>query len=142
MRAQQAAGQQPAAGGAAQADPFKITADNAIMIFQVDPAKTADWESAWMAIKDKLSKLTDHPDHKALAESINMFKVSTPSADPSQPALYVLHLSPPAKISYAPNQFLYNPPGVIDRKEADEIYAKIAGAFKGLNVLPLTKVGG
>ena len=125
----------------AQGDPFAVSGDNVLMIFQVDPAKTADWESAWTTAKTKLSALTDKPDHKALGESIHMFKVSAASADASAPAIYVLHLTPPAKISYDPSKFLFAE-GVMPRPEADAIYAKIAGSFKGLNVLPLTKVGG
>lgn len=131
------AGQTPPA----QADPFLITAEQALIIFQVDPTKTADWESAWAESKTKLSALADKPDYKALGESIHMFKVAGASADPAQPAIYVLHLSPPAKVSYDPTKFLFAP-GVMPRAEADAIFAKISASFKGVNVLPLTKVGG
>ena len=122
----------------AQGDPFTVTGDNVLMIFQVDAAKTAEWESAWTTAKTKLSALGDKPDYKALGESIRMFKAG--SAD-ATPAIYVLHLTPPVKMSYDPSKFLFAE-GVMPRKEADEIYAKIAASFKGVTVLPLTKVGG
>lgn len=134
LRAQ---GQAPAAA----ADQWTITTPQGLMIFQVDPAKTADWESAWADIKTKLSALTAKPDHKALGESINMFKVASASPDATQPAIYVMYLNPPAKISYDPTKFLFAE-GVMPRPEADAIFAKISASFKGMNVLPLTKVGG
>lgn len=138
MRAQEAAGQQPAP---AQTDPFLVSGDNVLFLFQVDPAKTADWESAWTSAKTILSALADKPEYKALGESIHMFKAATAgSASPAQPVIYVLHLNPPVKMSYDPAKFLFAP-GVMERKQADEIYAKIAAAFKGVNVLPLTKIG-
>ena len=139
MRAQ--GGAAAPAAAAPQADPFKVTGDDVLMIFQVDAAKTAEWESAWTEIKAKLSVLTDKPDHKALADSLDMYKVDTGSTDPAQPAIYVFHLKPPAKISYAPNKFLFEPAGVVDRKVAEDIFAKISASFKGLNVLPLKKFG-
>ena len=133
----QARGQAPAA--AAAPDQWTITSEQGLVIFQVDPAKTAEWESAWAEIKTKLSALTAKPDYKALGESINMLKVAAAAPDAAQPAIYVLYLNPPAKVSYDPTKFLFVE-GVMPRPEADAIFAKIAASFKGVNVLPLTKV--
>jgi hypothetical protein len=132
MRAQ---GQAPAA---AAPDQWTITSEQGLVIFQVEPTKTAEWESAWAEIKTKLSALTAKPDHKALGESINMLKVAAPAAA-DQPAIYVLYLNPPAKVSYDPTKFLFVE-GVMPRPEADAIFEKIKVSFKGVNVLPLTKV--
>jgi hypothetical protein len=134
---------QAAAGAApaAKVDPFVVTGEQGLIIFQVDAAKTAEWESAWKEIKQKLSALTAKPDYKSLGESMNMLKVTT-AADPSQAvAIYVLHLNPPSKLSYDPVAFLFAE-GVMPRAEADAIFAKIQASFKGVNVLPLAKVGG
>lgn len=139
MRAQQAA-------PAAQEDPFKFSTDNELILFQVKPEKAADFEAAWAAIKDKLTK-SDKADWKELGESLKIFKVAAaataaPAGQPPSPIIYVFQLSPPSKtLSYDPGKILYAP-GMWERPAADELYNKIKDALAGLNFLPLTKVGG
>jgi hypothetical protein len=142
MRAQQAA---PAD------DPFRFGgSDAAIVIFQVKPDKTADFESAWSTIKAKLSS-TDKTDWKELGESIKISKVA--SAMPAgSPAIYVFQIGPSSKtLSYDPGKILYGDPDKKitslwtpeQRKDVDEIYKKITDSLQpgGLNILPLTKLG-
>jgi len=137
MRAQQAA--PPAAPAAPAADPFKFSADHVLMMLQAKPEKAADFESAWSAIKDKLSK-SDKPDYKALGDSLNYFKVTGMPA--GSPNLYVFDLNPPSKtLSYDPGKILFDAGTPFERKDADEIYKKISEAFAGANFLTLSKVG-
>jgi hypothetical protein len=143
MRAQQAAAAAPAAQ-AAQDDPFKFSTENELILFQVKPEKTADFESAWGAIKDKLSK-SDKADWKELGDSLKIYKVAAAAAA-GNPVIYVFQLNPPSKtLSYDPGKILYAPGGLwpeAARKEADDLYNKIKDALAGLNFLPLSKVGG
>jgi hypothetical protein len=139
MRAQQAAAPPAPAGP----DPFKFSIDNVLILFQVKPDKTADFESAWAAIKDKLSK-TDKADYKELGDTIKIYKVNAEGAGApaGSPVIYVFQLNPPSKtLSYDPGKILYAP-GLFERKDADEIYKKISDGLAGLNFLPLSKVGG
>jgi hypothetical protein len=142
MRAQQAAPAAPAA----QEDPFKFSSDNELILFQVKPEKATDFETAWAAIKDKLSK-SDKPDWKELGDSIKVYKVAAAATAPAagaaaNPIIYVFQLMPPSKtLSYDPGKILYAP-GLWERKDADELYNKIKDALAGLNFLPLSKVGG
>ena len=144
MRAQQAAGQQPAAAPAQQApDAFMFTTDAGQVIFQVKSDKTADFEAAWSEIKAKTSA-SEKADWKALGESITLWKMTAAAApDPTQPVVYVLQINPASKgISYDPGKILYAPGSLWERKDADPLYKKIAEslAAAGFNVLPLTKV--
>jgi hypothetical protein len=135
-------GQAPAGGQAAApaADQFLFNSDAGLVIFQVKPDKTADFESAWTDIKGKLGG-SDKPDLKTQGESMNLFKVTAATA-PDQPAIYVLKIEPAAKgVSYDPGKILYAPGSLWERKDADATYKKIAESLAaGFNVLPIVKV--
>jgi len=140
-------GQAPAGGGQAQGggqagapDQFLFTSDAGLVIFQVKPDKTTDFESAWSDIKGKLAA-SDKPDLKTQGESMNLFKVTAATA-PEQPAIYVLKIEPAAKgVSYDPGKILYAPGSLWERKDADAAYKKIAESLAaGFNVLPIVKV--
>lgn len=118
-------------------DPFKLTGDSGLLVFQVKPDKEADFESAWTAIKAKLTK-TDKADWKELGEAIKVFKVA---AAPAPNTLYVFQVMPPPKMSFEPKGILYDS-GLFERAEADALYAKIGGGFAGLIKWPLSKVIG
>jgi hypothetical protein len=131
-------------------DPFKIAGDFGMLVFQIKADKTADFESAWNTIKDKLSK-SDKPDLKEQGDSIKIFRVNVPPAPaaagaPAQPAVYIFYLAPPSKtLSYEPTKILYDSKTqdgkpVFERAEADAIYKKIAEAFAGLSSWPMSKV--
>ncbi len=138
---------QAASAQAAPADPLKLTGDYVILINQVKPDKTADFESAWTAIKAKLSGSTN-PDLKQLGDSLNIYKVNTPPQAGS-PALYLFILNPPSKTqSYDPVKILYyakpDPSAdatLFERADADALYAKIKGSLVTINPWPLAKVG-
>jgi hypothetical protein len=133
----------PAAAPPAQAkpDPFKFSADNLIMVWTVKPEKTADFESAWTAIKDKLTK-SEKPDLKELGTSINILKVDVPPTA-GAPVVYLFHLNPPSKtLTYEPTFILYSSGAFPERPEADAIYNKLKDAIQGMNPWPLKKIGG
>lgn len=142
MRALRAAGgegQDQAA--AAPPDGLKFAGDNALIIWTIKAANTADFEGAWTAIKAKLSA-SDKPDIKEQGTSLSIYKVSGPAGAPS--TAYVFALNPPSKtLSYDPVKILYNPatPGMWERAEADALYKKIADGVEGITPLVLGKVG-
>ena len=109
-----------------------------MIIFQVKPDKTADFESAWTEIKTKLMA-SDKPDWKDLGQSINIYK-STATGDS---VIYVFELNPASKtLSYDPSKILYAPGSGWERPAADAIYNKILNSLAGINTIPLQKVGG
>ena len=131
------AGQQQAAPAASE-DQLKFKTDNGVIIFQVKPDKTADFESAWTEIKTKLMA-SDKPDWKDLGESMNIYK-STATGDA---VIYVFELNPASKtLSYDPSKILYAPGSGWERAAADVIYNKILNSLAGINTIPLQKVGG
>jgi hypothetical protein len=132
---------QPAAAAQTAPDPFKFSADNLIMVWTVKAEKAADFESAWTAIKDKLSK-SEKAELKELGTSINIMKVDVPPAA-NAPAIYLFHLSPPSKTqSYEPTKILYYSGAFPERPEADAIYNKLKDAIQSMNPWPLKKIGG
>lgn len=136
MRAQQAA----AAPAAQAADQLKFSTVAALIVWQVKPDMEAGFESAWGAIKTKLSA-SDKPDFKELGDSIKIFKVNMTGAPAGSPTAYVFQLNPPSKtLSYDPSKILYAP-GMWERAEADALFKKIADALVTFSVLPLDKVG-
>ena len=133
-------GQAPAAAAPA-ADQFMFTSEAGLVIFQVKPASSADFESAWSDIKTKLTG-SDKPDWKALGDSMAIWKVAGSGAAADQPAIYVLQINPASKtLSYDPGKILFATGGLWERAAADPIYKKIVDSLAaGFNVLPLAKV--
>lgn len=135
------AGQAPAQAPAApaqQEDSLKFKTDNGLILFQVKPDKTADFESAWTEIKTKLMA-SDKPDAKELGQSMNIYKSTVAGAS----VIYVFELNPASKtLSYDPTQILYAPGGPWDRPAADAVFNKIKNSLDGINAIPLQKMGG
>jgi len=138
-QAQNAAAQQPA-----QADGFKFDYDGPIMIlYNVKPDRTADFESAWAAIRAGLAKSTD-AELKAFGETLYPYRIEGAN-------IYIFRLDPPSKkFSYNPVKLLYDnvnnekpENGLFTRAEADDIYKKISGApvENGINVWKLKRAG-
>jgi hypothetical protein len=131
----------PAAAQAAPAaaDPFKFSNDFTLLVNSIKAAKAADFESAWAAIKDKLSK-SDKPGLKEMAEGLKIYKLGT-APQAGADVIYIFHLEPPSKTqSYDPTQILFFS-GAFERAEADAIYAKIKDAYVTITPWPLVKVG-
>jgi hypothetical protein len=160
VRAQQTQGQPPAQtpAPAPQAGPTpeeQFTFPNrdvVIVMNQIKPDQTANFESAWAAIKDKLSK-SDKPELKQLGDSIVIYKLDVPLTppDPTKPVVYLFYLAPPSKaLSYYPTAIIYKSGafGPVDtmtpaqRAEADAIFAKLKDCYVATVPWPLAKVGG
>jgi len=152
VRAQQAGA---APQQAPAADQLKFAGDIPGMVFyQIKPEKTADFESAWAAVRAAFGKATN-ADLKAFGDTLTkMFKVDLSLAGitvpAGSPAVYVLQLDMPSKTtSYNPIKIIYETlwnngkeGGVLNRAEADAIYEKMKDCFLGINPMPLVKVGG
>jgi hypothetical protein len=130
--------QQPPAQDAP--DPLKLSGDFVLLVNQIKPDRAADFESAWAAIRDKLTK-SDKPDLKELGSSLNIYKLDTPPAA-GAPVVYIFRLEPPSKTqSYDPTKILYYSGAFPDRAEADAIFKKIDGAYVGIQPWPMKKIG-
>ena len=124
-----------AAPPAAQADQFMFTSDAGQVIFQVKPASSADFESAWGDIKTKLSA-SDKPDWKALGDSISLWKVATPGAADA-PVIFVLQINPASKtLSYDPGKILFATGGLWERARSQATSTKkiVDSLAAGFNV--------
>jgi hypothetical protein len=125
-----------------EADPLKLKGDVPVLIVnQIDAAKTAEFEAAWAAIREKLSK-SQKPELKAFADSLGkMYKVTLPDAQASPVAIYVFLVDQPSTTqSYHPVKVLYES-GEFERADADMIFGKLKDAYKNINAWPLTKIG-
>jgi hypothetical protein len=125
-----------------EADPLKLKGDVPVLIVnQIDAAKTAEFEAAWAAIREKLSK-SQKPELKAFADSLGkMYKVSLPTDQASPVAIYVFMVDQPSTVqSYHPVKVLYES-GEFERADADMIFGKLKDAYKNINAWPLTKIG-
>jgi hypothetical protein len=146
------------AAAAPQEDVFKFSSNTPVMVLiQINADKTADFESAWAALRAGLAK-SEAADVKSFGESLGrLYKVDQPpfaAQGPSgaaQVLLYVLHLdSPSTAISYNPFKVVYEvlwnadaTKSLLKREEADEIYNKLKAAFQSINPpWKLLKVGG
>ena len=133
---------QPPAQKPEEADPLKLKGDLPVLIVnQIDAAKTAEFEAAWAAIREKLSK-SQKPELKAFADSLGkMYRVSLPPEQASPVAIYVFLVEQPSPAqSYHPVKVLYES-GEFERADADMIFAKLKDAYKNINAWPLTKIG-
>ena len=130
----------------AKPDPLKLSGDHFILLYTIKPDKTADFESVWTTIKEKLAK-NEKADLKELAESIKIYKVNAvvaAGAPPPTQVLYLFELNPPSKtLSYDPVKLIYESGSFPDRPEADALYKKLGESLAGgINLWPLSKVGG
>ena len=71
----------------AKPDPLKLSGDHFILLYTIKPDKTADFESVWTTIKEKLAK-NEKADLKELAESIKIYKVN--AVDAAAPTIIIV----------------------------------------------------
>jgi len=133
-------------------DALKITdADIALIIYQVKPDKTADFEAVWAQAK-QLYATVDDADWKAVGASFKMAKLNGTAA--AAPAQYFFYIDPVNhKVSYDPTKlFYYIKPGadektpgmpLMKREDADALFAKLAACLAaGPNLVRLSRIGG
>jgi len=152
IRAQQTAGQQtagqqaagqPAAGQTEQPkDDLKLNLDGpALIIFQVNLARVADFEALWTGVRVGLAK-SEKPGLKEFAATLYPYRAQLPPEAPT--AVYVFQLAAPSKeFSYNPTVLLYyTDEKVFEAADAKALYEKWNGAATGVQIWPLMKVGG
>ena len=140
---QQPATQQPAtpqpatppAGGAqaapAQAENPTFSAPAGLLLVQIKPDKTADYEAMITKLKDALSK-SEKPERKAMAKAWKVFKATEPAAGNT---LYVHVIDAAAPGDYT------NPLRIISEvfpTEVQDIYNKVKEGFVQTGLLNLT----
>jgi hypothetical protein len=141
-----------------QEDVFKFSTNAPVMVLmQIAADKTADFESAWSALRAGLAK-SEAADVKSFGESLGkLYKVDQPPfpaqtpAGPVQVVLYVLQIdSPSTTYSYNPFKAIYDmlwnatpEKSILKREEADAMYEKLKASFQSINPpWKLVKIGG
>jgi len=143
---------QTAPAAAPPQDILKFTsAGPAIILFQIKADKTADFESAWSAVRAGFDKVTE-ADPKAFAAGLaNLYKLDQPPIDVAgqKAAVYVL------RVDNVSTTYTYNPVAIVyemlwlngkegaplKREEADVIYNKFKDAFLNITPWKLNKIG-
>jgi hypothetical protein len=124
-------------------DPFQFKTPMGWILWQVRADKVADFESAWVAVKTKFAA-SEKPEHKAVAESLKMYKPETDPVDVAnvgKVAFYYFVVDPASQTqSYNPTALLYETGDLFPRAEADAIFEKLKGALLGLEAKPLKRL--
>jgi hypothetical protein len=123
-------------------DQFMFQAPAALIQWQVKADKATDFESAWVALRTKLSASAT-PEHKAIGDSLKMFKseaapVDAPGAGPI--VTYYFLIEPASTTSYDPSKLLYETGELFARAEADLIFNKLAESLAGIGTHSLRPV--
>ena len=120
-------------------DPMKFDSGTAIILNEVKPGKTADFEAVWAEIKSGLAA-SDKPEFQQQAASLKMYKLATELPAGSN-AIYVFALDPIAQgKTYDPVKILFES-GVFERAKADELYARLKDAYARITPWPLVAFG-
>jgi hypothetical protein len=134
---------QVASAQAAQEDQFLFKAPLGWILWQVKTANSADFESAWTAIKTKFAA-SEKPEHKAVASSLKMYKPEAPPVDApgvGQITMYYFVIDPASPTqSYNPTALLYETGDLFPRAEADAIFEKLKNSLAGLVAQPLKQI--
>lgn len=119
-------------------DAFRIKTDAGIIIWYVDPAQTAAFETVWNAIRFKLST-SDKPELKELGDGLKVYK-DTGEAGP-QGVNYFFVADPASKVaSYSPSPFLLFETGLFTHEEALALFQQLSGALKGYGTLHVAPI--
>jgi len=104
----------------------------------IKPDQTSQFEEVWKLIKGRMAS-SDKPDLKAMGDGLKVYKMP---AQPGQPVRFLLLADPSSKtLTYEPSPFLiYNSGLFPERKEAEEVYNKLAATIQGLEPMPLVVI--
>lgn len=123
--------QQPAQQAPAQAESPTFSSPAGLLLVQIKPDKTADYEAMVTKLKDALSK-SEKPERRAMAKGWKVYKASEPAAGNT---LYVHVIEPASPGDYA------NPLRIISEvfpTEVQDIYNKVKEGFVQTGLLNLT----
>ena len=135
----------PKPAAAAEPDPLKFDYNGPmILIFQVKPEKTADFEAFWPELRAGLSK-SPNAELKAFADTLQPYRVQ------GSP-LYLFRLESPSKtFTYNPRNLIYDninytkpEEGLFTREQADKLFPKLSDSLNpqgGIQMWKLEKVG-
>jgi hypothetical protein len=124
-------------------DQFMFQAETGLITWQVKGDKTADFESAWTAIRTKLMA-SDKPELKAVGDSLKMYKLDVPPQNVPNVgpiAIYYFLIEPASKTnSYDPSKLLYDSGDLFPRAEADGLFNKLAESLAGIGAQPMKRL--
>jgi len=127
---------QQAAGPAA--DPFTFTSDAALIMWQLQPDKAADFEMVWRVIRQRI-ETAGSAEVRALLAGMKMYQPGFTAGDA---LTYVFYVDPIVKGgSYSPTFILFESK-LFERGEADELFAKMSGALapgNAISTMPLNR---
>ena len=136
-----AAAQDPAATAPAAestADPFRFASDAALIMWQVQPDKAADFELVWRVIRQR-AEANAGAEIRAIVMGMRIYQPGITGGDA---LTYVFHIDPVVKNgSYSPTFLLFESK-LFERAEADELFAKMSGALvagNAISMLPLNR---
>jgi len=134
--AQDRPGATPAADAAA--DPFKFTSDAALIMWQVQAEKAADFEMVWRVIRQR-AEASAGAEVRAIVTGMRIYQPGIAAGDA---LTYVFHIDPVVKGgSYSPTYLLFESK-LFERAEADELFAKMNGALMAgdaISTMPLRR---
>jgi hypothetical protein len=123
----------PAQAAPAPEEKPTFTGTAGVLLVQIKPEKTADYEAMIAKLKDALTK-SEKPERKAMAKGWKVYKAAEPMGANT---LYVHVIEPTAPGDYA------NPLRIIAEvfpTEVQDIYAKVKEGFVQTGLLNLTPV--
>jgi hypothetical protein len=137
--AEQGAQQAPEAPAAE--DAFRFTSGAAVIIWQIKPELTSDFESVWNVIRSRAAAAVDSPEAKAIVDSMTLYKQVTPG-QAGVPVAYFFQVDPVVRTAtYDPTFLLYSS-GLFERPEAEELFQRLSQSINppGINPIPLQKL--
>jgi hypothetical protein len=142
-------------------DVFKFSHDGPLlMVWTIKPERAADFEKAWLSIKDALAK-SANAEYKALGDGLTVYRV-TQQLKPGDPEVFVFQVNPPSRsLTYNPVTILFTylkppdppadappgttppppPPGTFTYDEAMVIFKLLEGSNTGIAFWPMQKKG-
>jgi hypothetical protein len=131
-------------------DPLKFTTNDAAIVVQVAPGKSADFESGYSELMQKLAASTK-PELQTLGQSMKVYKVAA-EAPAGSPTIYLIHITNASHdLSYNYGLLIYysgKPAGAAydglyeKQEDATVLYTKLKDAIAQINPWPLAKIGG
>lgn len=127
------------AAAPAQPDPMKFTSSVAMIVNEIKPEKTADFEAVWTEIKAGLAASTK-PELQQQAANFKIFKLGM-ELPAGTNHIYVFYVQPVTAVTFDPVKILYES-GAFERAKADELYGKLKDSYARISPWPLVQVGG